>query len=251
MLRVIGAGLPRTGTTSMKAALERLGYAPCYHMAEVMTHPDHVDRWLSVTSGGISTRAEWDGVFAGGYQAAQDWPASHYYRELAEAYPEAKVLLTVRDPHKWYLSIRMLMSGPSALGLSDGDEIPEPMRPIAERMQRLTPAMEAIGRQYFGQDWHYGDDLTDEDAVVAAYERHVATVRSSIPADRLLVFDVREGWEPLCAFLGVEAPEDEPFPHLNDGDSMRRTLEQIVTGGLTSFPPGLGSAPPAAGSARP
>lgn len=251
MLRVIGAGLPRTGTTSMKAALERLGYAPCYHMAEVMTHPDHVDRWLSVTSGEVSTRAQWDDVFAGGYQATQDWPASHYYQELAEAYPEAKVLLTVRDPRTWHSSMRMLMSGPAELRRTQNDAIPEPMRQIAETMQKLAPAMDVISRHYFGPDWHFGDDLTDEDAAVAVYERHVAAVRSSIPADRLLEFDVREGWEPLCAFLGVEVPDDEPFPHLNDGDSMQKTLEQIAAGGPVSLLPEPGSAPGAAGSPRP
>nr|WP_188197199.1 sulfotransferase family protein [Nonomuraea sp. SYSU D8015] len=233
-MKVIGAGLPRTGTTSMKAALERLGFAPCYHMVEVMTHPDHVDRWLEVAAGNVKTREDWNRVFAGGYQSATDWPASHYWRELADAYPEAKVVLTVRDPRKWHPSIRMLMSG--GIRPEPGDEMPEQMRQMFESMERMRPALEKIGRSYFGPGWSFGDDLADEDLAVAAFERHTATVKEGVPADRLLVFDVREGWEPLCAFLGVDVPADEPFPHLNDAETMRQSFARMQAGDMSAFP---------------
>jgi hypothetical protein len=216
----------------MKAALERLGFAPCYHMAEVMTHPDHVDRWLSVAAGEVKAREDWDRVFAG-YQATQDWPASHYWRELADAYPEAKVLLTVRDPHKWYPSIRMLLSDANRPDASE--ELPEVARQVFASMERMRPALDQIGRSFFGHDWHFGDGMVDEESAVAAFERHTAAVKESVAADRLLVFDVREGWEPLCDFLGVAVPAGEPFPHLNDAESMRQAFERMRDGDVSAF----------------
>lgn len=233
MIKVIGAGLPRTGTTSMQAALERLGFAPCYHMAEVMTHPDHVDRWLEAAAGKVRTREDWDRVFEGGYQAAVDWPASHYWRELADAYSEGKVVLTVRDPRTWYPSIRMLLSGEN---FPDPSGMPEQARQLFTTMQRMRPALDQMGRALFGADWTFGGDMGGEDLVVAAFNRHVETVKQSVPADRLLVFDVREGWEPLCAFLGVDVPAGEPFPHLNDAESMRRAFERMGQGDMPAFP---------------
>jgi hypothetical protein len=231
MLKVIGAGLPRTGTTSLKAALERLGFGPCYHMFEIMTHPDHVDRWLSVTSGSAE---DWDGVLAG-YRSTQDWPASHFWREHAEVYPDAKVLLTVRDPHRWYASFRGLMSL-SAIRDRPQEELPEAMRPVIDAMTRMQPVLEFIGQDVFGDGWGDGERVPDEEQAVEAFHRHTATVRESLPADRLLVFDVRQGWGPLCDFLGVESPADEPFPHLNESETMRRTIEQAMTEGRVSSP---------------
>ncbi|MEV0201657.1 sulfotransferase family protein [Nonomuraea sp. NPDC050691] len=239
MLEIIGAGLPRTGTLSMKAALERLGFGPCYHMFEVMTHPDHVDRWLAATAGEVHGREGWDKVFAGGYRSAQDWPASHYWRELAETYPDAKVVLTVRDPRSWHKSIDMLMSGPGATAAGlDGrslEELPEQARTILTGMRRMQPVLEAIGRPYFGPDWGPGQGVPSEEQAVEVFERHVAAVQAGIPAERLLVFDVREGWGPLCAFLGVEAPT-EPFPRLNDADSMRQMFQRLRAGEPLTFP---------------
>ncbi|WP_235994665.1 sulfotransferase family protein [Nonomuraea montanisoli] len=239
MLEVIGAGLPRTGTLSTKAALERLGFGPCYHMFEVMTHPDHVDRWLAATAGEVHGREGWDKMFAG-YRSATDWPASHYWRELAETYPDAKVVLTVRDPRSWYPSINMLMSGPAASVMArDGrslEDLPEQARAIFAGMVRMRPALEAIGRCYFGPDWSSGHGVPSEELAVEAFERHVAAVKAGIPAERLLVFDVREGWGPLCAFLGVEAPT-EPFPRLNDTDSMRQNFERLLQGESFTVPP--------------
>ncbi|MFG3436961.1 sulfotransferase family protein [Nonomuraea sp. NPDC047897] len=228
MVEVIGAGLPRTGTTSMKVALERLGFAPCYHMAEVMTHPEHVDRWVAAAAGQVRTREDWDRVFDGGYRATQDWPAAHFWRELAGAYPEAKVVLTVRDPRAWYPSMRMLTSGgprpdPAA-------ELPEPVRRALTAMDRMRPVLDLMGGSHFGPGWRFGTGLADEEQAVAAFERHVAAVRDSVPAERLLVFDVREGWGPLCAFLGVAVPAGEPFPHLNDAASMRRAFDRMSAG---------------------
>jgi hypothetical protein len=228
MLQVIGAGLPRTGTTSTRAALERLGFGPCYHMFEIITHPDHVDRWLPAATG---QPLDWNRVLDG-YRATQDWPASHFWREQAAAFPAAKVVLTVRDPHDWFVSFRRLIARRAAL--YQQGELPPEVAAAMDGMLRLTPVLDALGRSMFGPDWHFGMDMTDEEGAVAAYHRHVAAVTQALPARRLLVFDVREGWRPLCDFLGVASPE-EPFPHLNDAQSMQRNFEQMrATGRLVS-----------------
>ncbi|MEV0390335.1 sulfotransferase family protein [Nonomuraea sp. NPDC050643] len=230
MLTVIGAGLPRTGTSSMKAALERLGFGPCHHMFDLMTVPGRVERWLPLAEG---AKVDWDHLFEG-YRSAQDWPASAFWREQAEAYPKAKIVLTVRDPHAWYLSMGALMAiGPQRIL---PDDMPEAGAVVFRTMMRLGPLLDHISRTMFDTDRPFREGLPDEESAVAAFERHVAAVKAALPAERLLVFDVREGWEPLCRFLGVDVPGEEPFPHLNDAQSMRRTLDRLATDGTIVSP---------------
>ncbi|MEV6866493.1 sulfotransferase family protein [Streptosporangium subroseum] len=226
MLEVIGAGFPRTGTTSLKAALERLGFGPCHHMFEVMAHPEQVDRWLSVVSG---APVDWDRVFDG-YRSSMDWPAGYFWREEAEAYPEAKVILTVRDPHQWYVSFQNL------IGRAPGPDAPGDLPPGLDAIVRLQPVLGMIGRSTFGEGWRFGEGVTDEEHAVEVFRRHVAAVKDSLPAARLLVFDVAEGWGPLCDFLGVEPPADEPFPHLHDAEAMRRNFERSMAEGRLVSP---------------
>ena len=230
MLEVIGAGLPRTGTTSTKTALERLGFGPCFHTFEVMLHPELAGRWQSVCSGGP---VDWDEVFEG-FRSCVDWPASFFWRELAEAYPRAKVVLTVRDPHSWYASFRVLTML-SARGPMREDETPEAVRPVVAAMTTLRPLFERIHGSVFGGKWPPARP-PDEERAVAAYHRHVGEVRAALPSERLLVFDVREGWGPLCAFLGVATPPDGPFPHLNDSASIREMFELMRTEGRVRVP---------------
>jgi hypothetical protein len=229
MLKVIGAGLPRTGTTSLKAALERLGFGPCYHMFELLSHPEHVDKWLPAAEG---TPLDWEHVLDG-YRSTQDWPASHFWREQAAAYPDAKVILTVRDPHRWYASFRTLLSQEFPQ-----EDVPEALRPVIDASVRLGPVLDAIGRDVFGLDADrpLTRGVPEEERAVEAFRRHTAMVTESLPADRLLVFDVREGWGPLCAFLGVEPPADEAFPHLNDSAMLQRTFERAMTEGRIASP---------------
>jgi hypothetical protein len=171
MLKVIGAGLARTGTTSMKAALERLGFGPCYHMFEILMHPDHVERWLPVAAG---PSVDWNAVFAG-YLSTQDWPASHFWRELADTYPDAKVVLTVRDPHAWYPSLRTLMlNGPAMFQDASPDMSPamSPPTGAGAAIEQLRPLLARISQAYFGSDWSLGADLPDEQRAVEAFHRH-------------------------------------------------------------------------------
>ncbi|WP_181871258.1 sulfotransferase family protein [Sphaerisporangium album] len=227
MLTVIGAGFPRTGTTSLKAALDRLGFGPCYHMFEVIAHPEHTDRWLPVAQG---DPVDWEAVFEG-YRSAVDWPAAYFWRELADAYPDAKVILTVRDPRRWYTSFRTLITRPRG-----GPGEPGETSPMMTPMIRMRPVLEMLGKSTFGDEWRFGEHVPDEEDAVRVFNSHTETVRNSVPADRLLVFEASQGWGPLCDFLGVEPPEDEPFPHLNDSEWMRRMFERSMREGHLILP---------------
>lgn len=221
-MKIIGAGLPRTGTSSLKSALERLGFGPTYHMFELMQHPEHADRWRPVLSG---ETPDWDHVFAG-YDSAVDFPASIYWRELAEAFPEAKVILTVRDPRRWHASISSMTQPDEATGearMPDLERMPERMRKIFEVM----PLMNEAAQRMLGDGFAIGSPM-EERTAVEVFERHIETVRSALPADRLLVFQASDGWGPLCEFLGVEAPADEPYPHLNDAETLQRMFATLL-----------------------
>ncbi|MBE1878918.1 sulfotransferase family protein [Myceligenerans pegani] len=211
-MKIIGAGLPRTGTSSLKAALDRLGFGPCYHMFELMRHPEHVERWRAVFG---QESPDWGDVFAG-YRSAVDFPAAIYWRELAEAYPEAKVVLTVRDPRRWYESVSTGMA-------TVPDRMPGRMGQLAE----LVPHLNDAARRMLGDGFGLGVPM-DEEKAVEIFERHVEHVRSALPADRLLVFAATDGWGPLCEFLGVDPPAGEPYPHLNDAETLRRMFTTMA-----------------------
>ena len=193
-LEIIGAGFGRTGTLSLKQALERLGLSKCYHMAEVMEHPEHADLWLAAWRGDDP----WERLFDG-YAAAVDWPAAAFWPRLMAFYPQAKVLLTVRDARRWYKSATDTIFQ----SMKDGLRSPD-----LARRERLRMAHEIIVEGTFG------GDLDDEASAIAVYEANVARFHAEVPADRLIVFDPKDGWQPLCDALGV-APPDEPYPHVN------------------------------------
>jgi hypothetical protein len=198
-LSIIGAGLGRTGTTSLKLALETLGFAPCHHMLELIFHPESVAPWVRAAAGGA---VNWDEVLAG-YRATADWPACHFYKELMARYPQAQVILTVRDARRWYESTQATIFSKEVLK-SDED------RPMSEFLRTaLVP--------------FFGGDLHDRERMIAAYERHNAEVRRSVPAERLLVYELARGWEPLCRFLGIAMP-DQPFPQSNTTEEFLRMV---------------------------
>jgi hypothetical protein len=208
-LKVIGAGFGRTGTLSIKHALEELGFGPCYHMTELFDKPGVDAQWDAIVRG---EPVDWNTVFKG-YQATVDWPACTFYKELMQAYPDAKVLLTVRDPEKWYESVTNTIY----------------------RVSRLNPdhALTTHGRMVNALIWQgtFDNRLEDKDYAITVFLRHIEEVKQYAPAEKLLVYNVKEGWEPLCAFLEVEVPAGRPFPHDNDrasfvGDIRRQQHQQ-------------------------
>jgi len=194
-LKLIGAGFGRTGTMSMKGALELIGYGPCYHMIEVIENPGAADQWYRAACG---ETVDWDTVFKG-YVATVDWPACTFYRELADKYPDAKVLLTLRDPERWYESCQNTIF---KVMHQDEAAVPPPMQAQLRMVKKLVC------------DRTFGGDLDDRANAIAVFNRHNEEVRKTIPAERLLVYEPGQGWEPLCAFLGVDVPA-EPFPKVN------------------------------------
>lgn len=212
-LKVIGVGFGRTGTASLREAIERLGFGPCYHMYDVVRSRDRVRQWQDAAAG---RPVDWDAVFDG-FASVVDWPAAAFWRELAARYPDAKLVLTTRDPDAWYDSacrtifkrtIKAQHLGPR-LGMRALTAISPDLREFA----RMTDA--AIVRRVFA------GQVTDRDAAIKAYQRHMAEVRAEIPSERLLVYPVGGGWAPLCDFLGVPTPPG-PFPHGNDTGSFGR-----------------------------
>jgi hypothetical protein len=218
-VKVIGAGFGRTGTMSLKVALEALGFSPCYHMTEVFAHPEHAAFWISAWRG---EPADWDGVL-GGYEAAVDWPACTFYEELMERHPDAKVILSVRDPERWYESVRNTIYELSVV---------IPRHPIYRIGYKLVsffvfrgPGNRNLADAIIWQGT-FDDRFEDKHHAIEVFERHDAEVQRRVPKDRLLVYDVKAGWGPLCEFLGVEEPE-EPFPRTNDAVEMRRRLRGV------------------------
>lgn len=203
-LKVIGAGLPRTGTLSMKAALEELGFGRCYHMMEVFQAPWRSKAWASYFTG---SPVDWDQVFDG-YGAAVDAPAFIAWRDLAARYPDAKVVLTVRDADSWYASLCKTI-------LSEGYIDGLLASPVGEMIGPMVGAMMSIAGSAPGGP---SAGPPPREAMMAVRAAHEAAVRSAFGPDRLLEYRVGEGWGPLCKFLGVESP-DAPFPRVNDSES--------------------------------
>ena len=195
-LAVIGSGFGRTGTKSLKEALETLGMAPCHHMHEIVTHPEQVAHWQAVAAG---KPVNWNDVFAG-YTSQVDWPGAHVWRELSVAFPSAKVVHTERDPDAWWNSYSKTI-GKLMLNYKN---IPLP--------PHISAMLDAWGKMV--GDTVFSGKALDRDTCIAAYKHNNQRVRDTIPADRLLVFNVAEGWEPLCRFLGVAVPSTA-FPHHN------------------------------------
>lgn len=194
-LAVVGAGFGRTGTLSLQRALETLGFAPCYHMVEVARQPEHAQVWSRAARG---EPVDWHAFFRC-YAAAVDWPATAFWRELASAFPAARIVLTVRDSAAWYASFRATIIERAA-GLAPPHD--SPLRAIYDVTHELILNGVFAGR---------ADDERHARAVYAVHNRDVI---DAVPPERLLVYDLGEGWTPLCAFLERPIPS-EPFPHLN------------------------------------
>ena len=214
-IEVIGAGIGRTGTTSLKVALEKLGFGGCYHMFEVIHNPADATFWQEAL--GRKERgepADWSEIFAG-YQSTVDWPGCTFYQELMAAYPDAKVLLTTRDPESWYASAKATIYQSNHM---EEETLPPPMRPFIRMVKAILWEHTFSGR------------FEDKAYAIQTFKDHIDEVKRAVPAEKLLVYSVKEGWEPLGEFLGASVPEDEPFPHLNDRQSFRDRVMKMIQG---------------------
>jgi hypothetical protein len=220
-LRVIGAGFGRTGTMSLKVALEILNFGPCYHMIEVFENPEHIGFWEAAWR---REPVDWDAFFAD-YEATVDWPACTFYAELLERNPEAKVLLSVRDPDGWYESTRNTIYELSKI--TAGSRL---SRVVFAFVNLFAPGVFGIGRMGNEIIWEgtFDGRFEDKAHAIEVFERHNREVLRRVPEGQLLVYEVKQGWGPLCEFLGVEEPE-EPFPRLNDTAEMRRRIQAVRT----------------------
>jgi hypothetical protein len=200
-LQVIGAGFGRTGTSSLKLALEQLGFGPCHHMFEVRDNPAQLAAWQAVARGDIP---DWDEVFAG-YAAQVDWPGARYWRELAAYFPDAKVILSTRPEDAWFDSVQATIY---------------PF--MRDRATHGTARLRAMGDMTFEMivQQIFGGRLDDRDHAIAVFREHNAQVQSTIAPDRLLTYQASNGWEPLCRFLGIPVPAT-PFPHANSSEAFR------------------------------
>lgn len=187
-LKVVGSGLGRTGTLSLKHALEQLGFGPCHHMIEVFGHPQSMPLWVAAGEG----QGDWDLIFRD-YAAAVDYPTAAFWREIAAHFPEAKVVHSTRNPDSWFDSTQATIFAPGSFA----DNPP--------------PAAKAFFDAFTGP---MAGRVHDRAFMIDHFRRHEAQVRATISRDRLLVFEAGEGWDRLCAFLGVPVP-DTPFPSAN------------------------------------
>jgi len=227
-MKVIGAGLPRMATTTQMLAFEKLGFGPCYHMRDVLGNMEsELPKWEAALEG----KADWEGIFDGA-QSTCDWPSGRFYKELADLYPEAKVVLTVRDPERWVQSMRRTVWGVYA---PYADDV---LYHLIEIQRRLVPVWDRYIKLMIKLLWADGtgalapwEETFSDEGLAAAMERWHEQVKQTIPPERLLVWDLNEGWKPLCDFLEVPVPE-EPLPHVNDTNAFR---EGIIGGAIEAL----------------
>ncbi|GLY96092.1 sulfotransferase family protein [Actinoplanes sp. NBRC 103695] len=203
---VIGAGFGRTGTLSLKAALEQLGIGPCAHMIPLIEDQDQAQKWLDA-AGGVPGALD---AATEGHRSTVDWPGVYFWRELVERHPDAKVVLSVRDSGAWYDSTCRTIY-PAAMKALDMPVVP----PFA-RMAHATV-----------WDGTFKGRFAERDFAIRVFEEHNEAVRREVPAERLLEFEVKQGWAPLCDFLGVPVPDTE-FPRLNDTATFQARLSGVM-----------------------
>ena len=222
-MKLIGAGQPRTATTTQMIALEMLGL-PCYHMRDMMMDTEtSVPQWRKAFEGD----GDWDEIFAG-KESTVDWPAAWHYRELIEVYPDAKVLLSVRSADSWVQSMENTITQ-----IFFRDTL---MHHLSRAQYNIDPNYAAwidlLTEMNFGEERGAWRGTNGEpEAMVEAYNRWNQEVKDTVPSERLLVWDPKEGWEPLCEFLELPVPND-PFPNVNDS---KEFVERIVDGALATL----------------
>lgn len=200
-MHIIGAGFGRTGTLSLKLALEMLGQGPCYHMMEVYKNPGHLDLWLAAHRGQLP---DWSTMFAE-YPAAVDWPTCNFWESQRQMFPDAKVILSLRDGAAWHRSVMNTIYPMSMAGADSEDE---------GRARHAAMATELIW------DGVFDGRVEDADFAIARFDAHNQAVIDAVPAEQLLVYQPGDGWEPLCEFLGCPIPEAD-YPSVNSTEEFQ------------------------------
>ncbi|AXE66452.1 hypothetical protein BBF93_13920 [Hyphomonas sp. CACIAM 19H1] len=201
-LSVISAGFGRTGTLSLKLALEEIGFGPCHHMKEVLENgASQVPLWNAAVAG----KPDFEAIYKG-YKAAVDWPTAAFWRELAAAYPQAKIILSTRSAESWYDSISQTILST----LTAPDNWPPPA------VEWFNMVLKVLHRSL--------GPTFDKESVIAAFHAHEAAVKAEIPANRLLIHSAKDGWEPLCAFLGAPVPAT-PYPRTNSKEEFFQLMK--------------------------
>lgn len=201
-LKIIGAGMGRTGTASLKVALESLGIGRCYHMSEVLKNPERTTDWVKAAEG----NADWEKIFSD-YAATVDNPGCNFWKELAEYYPDAKIILTIRDAEKWFDSTNETIHSVEFARFIKNS-------PFGEMVQKTV--------------WNVMENrMQDRDYMIEFFENRSSEITNTIAADRLLVYRVSEGWQPLCEFLDVPIP-DIDFPRINSRDETKQMLASLI-----------------------
>ena len=218
-LQVIGAGFGRTGTKSLQLALEQLGFGKCYHMEALLRNPSDVKHWNDAY---LEKATDWSSLFEN-YSSGVDFPVSMYYKELADHFPDSKVILTVRDPERWYKS-----ANDTIFSFDPGPKLKLKMlfsMPFSSTARNLFKVImlneKSIWKKYFE------GRFKDKDYAINKFNQHIENVKASIPEERLLIFHPKDGWEPLCNFLNVPIPS-EPFPNTNTREKFSDWAKGIV-----------------------
>jgi len=220
-LQVIGTGVGRTGTHSLKLALEQLGFGKCYHMEELLQHPEGLIYFENAEKG---EHVEWSKLFEG-YNSAVDYPVARYYKQIITAFPEAKVIHTIRDAESWYKSAMETIFWASKP--SFGRMLKMMIRmPFSSNIRKIFPVLKYDGSMV---DNIYGKDLKNKQEVIKRYNEINEETLNFIPKDRSLVYDVKSGWEPLCNFLNVPIPQT-PFPRSNTREEFKKNVEKMAAG---------------------
>ena len=214
--------MPRTGTLTQKVALEMLGFGPCYHMVDVLADLDQAKLWQRALDG----EAPWEQIFDG-FNSTVDWPGGYFYRELIDVYPDAKVLLSVREPQAWERRMRE-----TVWAVRHGESL---VRLLSSAQAHVNPQwrgfLEMIDRLVWEGEGTFASGHAEPQQLIDTMIRHNREVEEVVPSERLLVWDVKEGWERLCEFLGVPVPQ-QPFPHVNDRTEV---LNRVIDGSLQAL----------------
>ena len=223
-IKIIGAGFPRTGTTTLKRCLETLGHTKVYHMKELLVNPEKLHHWTELDATGST---DWDALYDG-YDASVDFPAYPWYKEHMAQYPDAKVVLTVRDFEGWYKSVfnTVWQAGPQT-----------PLEKIKmmgklltnSRVRNVVKCIKFFKKTFFAGELQ--GKFLDKKFARQVWKNHIKSVKETVPSEKLLVYDVRDGWGPICKFLGVPEPS-EPLPHLNKKENFKEMLPQLMKGNM-------------------